>query len=107
MPRFAAISLSALLCLVVAEPANAQRGGDKMVGIQFGATTSDMYGGGVNTNSRWGGTAGLVTGWRASRNTVVTLEGNKIFIDVTITPVQGVDFILPTIVLDDTRQVAA
>ena len=76
MPRSTLLSLTALLCLIVANPANAQRGGDKVIGLQGGATTSDLYGGGINTNSRWGGTAGIVMGFRASRNTVVTLEGN-------------------------------
>jgi len=47
-----------------------------MIGIQGGAATSDLFGGAVNTNSRWGGTAGIVMGFRTSRNTVVGLEGN-------------------------------
>ena len=76
MRRYAVVSLAGFLCLMFASPATAQRGGEKMIGIQGGATTSDLFGGGVNTNSRWGGTAGIVTGFRASRNTVVTLEGN-------------------------------
>jgi len=76
MPRLTVLSLAAFLCLTVASPAAAQRGGERMIGIQGGATTSDLFGGGVNTNSRWGGTAGIVMGFRASRNTVVTLEGN-------------------------------
>lgn len=76
MARFRVLCLSALTCLIFASPASAQRGGNKMIGIQGGATTSDLFGGGVNTNSRWGGTAGIVTAFRASRNTIVTLEGN-------------------------------
>ncbi len=76
MARGTTLFLTALLCLVLAKPASAQRGGDMMIGIQGGATTSDLYGGGVNTNSRWGGTAGIVAGFRSSRNTVIVLEGN-------------------------------
>ncbi len=76
MPRFKVSCLAALLCLMITTPAAAQRVGDKYVGIQGGATTSDLYGGGVNTNSRWGGTAGIVAGFRSSRNTVIVLEGN-------------------------------
>ncbi len=76
MGRYPVIFLAAFLCLMVSSPAAAQRGGQKMIGIQGGATTSDLFGGGVNTNSRWGGTAGIVTAFRASRNTVVSLEGN-------------------------------
>ena len=40
------------------------------------------------------------------KDLVVTIQGNTAFIDVTITPVQGVDFILTTITLDDIRQSA-
>jgi len=36
----------------------------------------------------------------------VSLTGNKVAIDVTITPVQGIDFILPTIYLADIKQSA-
>ena len=76
MARLGALCLSVLICLLVANPASAQRGGDKIVGFQGGATTSDLYGGGINTSSRWGGTAGIFTAFRSSRNTVVSIEGN-------------------------------
>lgn len=40
------------------------------------------------------------------KDLTVTLSGNTAFVDVTITPVQGIDFILPTITLDNIRQTA-
>lgn len=42
-------------------------------------------------------------GWK---DLTVTISGNKALIDITITPVQGIDFILATITLDDIRQSA-
>ena len=42
-------------------------------------------------------------GWK---DLTVTIAGNTARIDITITPVQGIDFILPTITLDDIRQSA-
>lgn len=40
------------------------------------------------------------------KDLLVTLVGNTAFVDITITPVQGVDFILNRITLDDVRQSA-
>ena len=40
------------------------------------------------------------------KNLLVTLVGNTAFVDITITPVQGVDFILNRITLDNVRQSA-
>lgn len=42
-------------------------------------------------------------GWK---DLTVSLTGNTASLDITITPVQGVDFILPTITLDNIRQTA-
>lgn len=42
-------------------------------------------------------------GWK---DLVVTINGNTAFVDITITPVQGIDFILNTITLDNIRQTA-
>lgn len=42
-------------------------------------------------------------GWK---DLTVTLNGNIASVDITITPVQGIDFILPTITLDNIRQTA-
>lgn len=42
-------------------------------------------------------------GWK---DLTVTIDGNTALIDVTITPVQGVDFILASITLDNIRQTA-
>lgn len=40
------------------------------------------------------------------KNLLVTIVGNTAFVDITITPVQGVDFILNRITLDNIRQSA-
>jgi hypothetical protein len=40
------------------------------------------------------------------KNLSVSVDGNTVSIDVTITPAQGVDFILPSIILDNIRQTA-
>ncbi len=40
-------------------------------------------------------------GWK---DLTVSITGNIVTIDITITPVQGIDFILPTITLDNIRQ---
>jgi len=40
------------------------------------------------------------------KNLSVRVEGNTGFVDVIVTPVQGIDFILPTIYLADIRQAA-
>jgi hypothetical protein len=59
--------------LAVAQPATAQWVRN-FVGITGGATLSDF--GGVNSSSRWGGTAGVSSGFRTSHYTVVNLEAN-------------------------------
>lgn len=55
--------------------------------------------------------AGLIVGddtngGRGYKNLEVKVEDNKALLSVTITPVQGVDFVLADIVLDNTRQTA-
>lgn len=40
------------------------------------------------------------------KDLLVTVNGNTAFVDVTITPVQGIDFVLNRITLDDIRQSA-
>jgi hypothetical protein len=42
-------------------------------------------------------------GWK---DLVVTINGNTAFVDITVTPVQGIDFILNRITLDNIRQSA-
>jgi len=59
--------------LMTAAPGHAQRA-KTLVGVIGGATTSDICCS-FNTSSRWGGTAGLFGAFRASRQTVITLEG--------------------------------
>jgi hypothetical protein len=43
-------------------------------GITGGATVGDLYGGGINTDSRWGATVGLTAGIRSFNYTVTQLE---------------------------------
>lgn len=45
-------------------------------------------------------------GGNGFKNLLVRITGNVVYIDVTITPVQGIDFILPSIVLDTIQQTA-
>jgi len=56
-------------------PATAAAQNSRFAGISGGATLSDMRGGVTNTNSRWGGTAGLFVGYRSWRM-IGVLEGN-------------------------------
>ncbi|UCC81841.1 MAG: hypothetical protein JSW46_12615 [Gemmatimonadota bacterium] len=76
MVRNRVLALAAVLSVLVASPALAQRAGDIIGGVSGGATVGDLFGGSVNTDSRWGGTAGLFAGWRTFRNSVVALEAN-------------------------------
>jgi hypothetical protein len=76
MDRNRVLVLTVVFSLLVASPVLAQRAGAMFGGVSGGATVGDLFGGSVNTDSRWGGTAGLFTGWRASRNSVATLEAN-------------------------------
>ena len=55
-----------------------QRAPRQFVGVSGGATLSDLFGGAINTSSRWGGTAGVFAGYRTTRNSVVALEVNWI-----------------------------
>lgn len=49
---------------------------NKYVALIGGATSSQLRGGGISSDFTWGGTAGLQTGFRANRNTVVTIEAS-------------------------------
>ena len=69
-PRMLPVLLAAIL--LIPAPAAAQKFG----GVTAGATLSDLsdaYGAG-STDSRWGGTAGLVFGVRTYRSTTISLE---------------------------------
>lgn len=76
MYRDRVLALGVILSLLVASPALAQRAGALFGGVSGGATVGDLFGGSVNTDSRWGGTAGLFAGWRTFRNQVVVVEAN-------------------------------
>ncbi len=72
-----AFGLLLAFSLLAGDPAAAQiRGGDTFLGIQGGATSSEIRGATINTNFRWGGTAGVLAGWRPSPGTVTGLEAN-------------------------------
>jgi hypothetical protein len=72
MNRFGVLGSATLICLLWANPVFAQRG---FGGVLGGATLGDLRGGGINTSSRWGGTAGIFVGFRTTMNTVVSIEG--------------------------------
>ncbi len=75
--------------LAVAQPATAQWARN-FVGITGGATLSDF--GAVNSSSRWGGTAGVSTGFRTSNHTVVSLEANWVQMGGGDTRLDYIDF---------------
>jgi hypothetical protein len=68
------LALVVSMTLVLATNVHAQR--RAFVGITGGATVGDLYGGGVNTDARWGGTAGLTAGVRNWDYTVAQIEAN-------------------------------
>ncbi len=70
--------LMASACLLLAEQASAQYAGEVYGGILGGATYSELRGGLVDTDWRWGGTAGLFSAWRPQTNTVVSIEASWI-----------------------------
>lgn len=65
-------TLALLLALLLPQAAHAQ----KYIGLVAGATLSDMsdYYGGISTDSKWGGNAGLILGMRAANGIVLSLE---------------------------------
>lgn len=46
----------------------------RFIGVTGGATLSDMSAPGISTNTRWGGTAGLIVGVRTHSFTIVAVE---------------------------------
>ena len=66
------LAVLALLLLATAGPADAQA--RTSIGITGGATVGDLYGGGINTDSRWGATVGLTAAVRNFNYTVTQLE---------------------------------
>lgn len=66
------LMITAIASLAYAGPATAQT---KFIAISGGATYGDLCCG-VNTSSRWGGTAGLTAGMRNWDHVVFNLEGN-------------------------------
>jgi len=78
MYRDRILALTAAFSLLAASPALGQRGGAAFVGISAGATLGDLNGGSVDTETRWGGTAGLQFGYRTSNATLISLEANWI-----------------------------
>jgi hypothetical protein len=66
--------LAAFASLIFAAPATAQQA--KFVALSGGATYGDICCASVNTDSRWGGMAGVMVGMRNWNYAVFTLEGN-------------------------------
>ena len=77
MNRVRVLCLTALVCLLTAVPASAQRG-RVLFGVNGGGSQSELKGGAVNTNFRWGGTAGVFAAWRTTPYNVLALEANWI-----------------------------
>ena len=77
MNRVRVLCLTALICLLAAAPASAQRG-RVLVGVNGGASLSKLKGGAINTDYRWGGTAGVFAVWRSTPYSVLGLEVNWI-----------------------------
>jgi len=75
-PRRAAgvrtLALVALAMLAWTSEAHAQQ--ISFVGLTGGATLGDLYGGGVNTDARWGGTVGVTAGVRNWNYSVAQVE---------------------------------
>jgi len=63
-----------IVALLAASPALAQNGLETFLGVLGGATVGDMSGGGISTDSRWGGTAGLFVGLRTNWYSVGSIE---------------------------------
>ncbi|UCF20637.1 MAG: outer membrane beta-barrel protein [Gemmatimonadota bacterium] len=59
--------------LIATSSASAQQA---FVAVSGGATVGDLYGGAINTDSRWGGTAGVSLGFRNWNYFVTELEAN-------------------------------
>lgn len=72
MLRYSATWIILLLSISSATPGLAQR--QAVGGIAGGAVNSNF--GNANTSSKWGATVGAFGAFRASRNTIITLEGN-------------------------------
>lgn len=66
-----------LASLLLTAPVHAQlRGGTTSFGLSAGASSSEMRGGTINTDFRWGAMVGGYASFRPSRNTVTALELN-------------------------------
>lgn len=84
---------------------------DIFVGVNAAVATASTIKSSVNSIMSTFRAANIIVGddtndGRGYKNLNVTVTGNTVDIEVTITPAQGVDFILPSIVLDNVRQSA-
>jgi hypothetical protein len=73
MTGTAGIRTAALALVVLTQPVSAQRWGQGYVGAIAGATLSDTYGV-VDSDTRWGGTAGVIVGYRTAKWAAISLE---------------------------------
>ncbi len=77
MNRVGVLCSISLVCLLAAAPASAQRNA-VLVGVNGGGSQSELRGGAINTDYRWGGTAGVFATWRSTYYSVLGLEVNWI-----------------------------
>jgi hypothetical protein len=59
---------------LLAGPVRAQKVGQSFIGLSGGASLSDMYGYNAQIDSRWGGTAGFLLGYRTASWSAVAVE---------------------------------
>lgn len=77
MYRVSVLCWISLVCLLAAAPASAQQNA-VLAGVSGGGSQSELYGGRINTDYRWGGTAGVFAMWHIADNRVLGLEVNWI-----------------------------
>lgn len=77
MDRARLLGLVTAFSLLATSPALGQRGA-AFVGVSGGATLSDLKGGSMDTETRWGGTAGVMFGYRTTDATLISVEANWI-----------------------------
>ena len=73
--RFVGLACACLL-LSPADASSQIRSSDVFFAGSLGTSASEVRGGGINTDFKWGGMGGIAVGWRPSRGSVVGLEAN-------------------------------
>ena len=71
------VGMALAAAFVLPQTGNAQvRSGDIFFGGSAGTSSSEVRGGSINTDFKWGGMAGVMVGWRPSGSSVVGFETN-------------------------------